>query len=258
LRAVNLFRYQAGLDPLSEDASVSRRARAFSRWLVENDTVSHGPVGSIGQSSVVLGTWSAGATDAWAVEAWATGPFHAVYLMDSRLQTVGFGSARKPDDAPCGPSGCTRMAATMEIFSGRTGESTARPVVWPRDGAVVSYNSHMLGERPDPRAHCPGARGAPIIALFPPSATESSAKIRQARLTDASGAVLPTCSFDADTYRNPDGAHRDLGRGILTSGNAVVLMPVDELDDGGRYCYRIRTDQGSVDGCFSVDTDLVP
>lgn len=258
LRALNLFRYQAGLDPVGEDASVSRRAGAFSTWLVDNDTVSHGPVGSIGQRSVVVGTSLAGATDAWAVEGWATGPFHAVYLMDSRLETVGFGSAREPDEAPCGSSGCVRMAATMDIFSGRTGESTARPVVWPSDGAVVSYDSHMVGERPDPRAHCPGALGAPIIALFPPSASESSAKIRHASLTNASGAILPTCSFDAGTYRNPDGAHRDLGRGILASGNAVVLMPVDRLDDGGQYCYRIRTDQGSVDGCFDVDTGLVP
>lgn len=258
LRALNLFRYQAGLDPIAEDASVSRRARAFSEWVVEKGAVSHGPEGSIGRNSVVLGTGAAGATDAWAVEAWATGPFHAVYLLDSRLETVGFGSARKPDDAPCGPSGCTRMAATMEVFSGRSGERTARPVVWPRDGAVVAYDSHMVGESPDPQTHCPGALGAPIIALFPKSNDEPSVAIRQARLTDMAGAAMPTCSFDAGTYRNPDGTLEEFGQGILESGNAVVVMPVGRLDDGGRYCYRIRTDRGSVNGCFDVDTGLAP
>jgi hypothetical protein len=150
------------------------------------------------------------------------------------------------------------MAATMEVISGRSAEPTARPVVWPRDGAVVSYDSHMVGESPDPRTHCPGALGAPIIALFPKSDDEPPVAIRQARLVDTAGAAVPTCSFDAGTYRNPDDAVRGSGRGILEWGNAVVVMPVERLDDGGRYCYRIRTDHGGVDGCFGVDTDPVP
>ncbi|MGI9622394.1 MAG: hypothetical protein ACR2PK_06115, partial [Acidimicrobiales bacterium] len=67
------------------------------------------------------------------------------------------------------------------------------------------------------------------------------------------GQPIQHCVFDGSNYSNPDGSARSLGRSILNSANAVVLMPRQALDPGEEYCFTARSKGVTVGACFIVD-----
>ena len=253
LDRVNLYRSQAGLDPVSERADLSSDAVAHSRWMVLNGTVAHSETpGTPGYSNAgnasggrsnVYGTTLASARDVSAVDGWVTGPFHAVGFLTPSLIEVGYGSYRDPG------ASYIRMAASLDIYgAAREWNKTAgQPYTWPGDGSVVPVRSH-INEWPSPTTHCPGHRGLPVIAFF-----ETSVNVTNHTFTTGDQQPVDHCVFDGTDYKNPDGNARNLGRSILGGANAVVLMPDEPLLPGEQYCFSVTSRGVTTDACFTVD-----
>ena len=253
LDRVNLYRTQAGLDPVSERADLSADAVAHSRWMVLNGSVAHSETpGTPGYSSAgnasggrsnVYGTTLASARDLSAVDGWVTGPFHAVGFLTPSLIEVGYGSYRDSD------ASYIRMAATLDIYGAARewNKSAGQPYTWPGDGSVVPVRSH-INEWPSPTTHCPGHRGLPVIAFF-----EESVDVTNHSFTTHDQQPVDHCVFDGTDYQNPDGNARSLGRSILDGANAVVVMPDQPLQPGEQYCFSVTSRGVTADACFTVD-----
>ena len=252
LDRVNLYRSQAGLDPVRERDDLSTDARSHSRYLVINGRVSHDQDLSLpgasqaghdsGMRSNVYGTTASDVSDVTAVDGWVTGPFHAVGFLTPSLREVGYGAWRDAD------ADVIRMAATLDIYGGERDWSRTidRAYAWPGDGSVVPVNRHIT-EWPSPRDHCRDHDGLPVLAFF-----ERAPSVSDATFTH-DGDELPFCVFDGSDFRSDDSAAQQTGRAILSSTNTVVLMAEEALTPGERYCFSVRSRGESVRSCFRVD-----
>lgn len=252
LDRVNLYRTQAGLDPVSERASLSSDAERHSKYMVRNGAVTHSESpGSPGYSSEgnasggrsnVYGTTLASTSDLSAVDGWVTGPFHAVGFLTPSLVEVGYGAHRDPG------ADYIRMAASLDIYGAprQWGNAVEGPYTWPGNGSVVPVRNH-INEWPSPTTHCPGHNGLPVLAFF-----EKDVNV-QAHSFTHNGEPLPYCVFDGTDYSNPDSSARNLGRSILAGANAVVIMPETGLWPGEEYCFTVRSSGVTQDSCFTVD-----
>lgn len=87
----------------------------------------------------------------WAINFWFSAPFHALPLLDPRLETIGYGDFVQD-------AGTYKMAAVTDVRSG-TGELSSSinyPVFFPGDGAKTWITRLSMHEWPDPYANCPG------------------------------------------------------------------------------------------------------
>lgn len=252
LDRVNLYRSQAGLDPVRERDDLSADALSHSRYLVINGVVAHDQDLSLpgssqaghdaGMRSNVYGTTASSVADVTAVDGWVTGPFHAVGFLTPSLREVGYGAWRDPD------ARLIRMAATLDIYGGERDWSRTvdKAYAWPGNGSVVPVNRHIT-EWPSPRSHCPGHDGLPVLAFFEQAPSVSSATFTRG------DEELEFCVFDGSDYRSDDSAAQQTGRAILSSTNTVVVMGKEPLTPGGRYCFSVRSRGESVQSCFRVD-----
>lgn len=252
LDRVNLYRSQAGLDPVRERDDLSADAQSHSRYLVINGVVAHHQDLSLpgssqsghdsGMHSNVYGTTASNVDDITAVDGWVTGPFHAVGFLTPSLREVGYGAWRDAD------AGRIRMAATLDIYQGERDWSRTidKAYAWPGNGSVVPVNRHIT-EWPSPRSHCPGHNGLPVLAFF-----EQTPSVSQATFTRG-GEDLEFCVFDGSNYRSDDSTAQQTGRDILSGTNSVVVMGKEALTPGGRYCFSVRSRGESVRSCFLVD-----
>jgi hypothetical protein len=174
------------------------------------------------------------------IELWMTGPFHAIGLLRSNLQRVGFGLCAS-QTTPTWHSG-----ATLDVLRG-LGPKTpnAAPVLFPGNGTTSSL-SKFIAESPDPLPYCgwSGTAGLPVIALMPEPVTGSVS----ATITGPSG-PLPTCAL---SQHNTDGT----AAGILAGDNAVVAIPKAPLAPGV-YNVSIVTGARTVTWSFTVDPAAV-
>jgi uncharacterized protein YkwD len=162
------------------------------------------------------------------VELWMAAPFHAVAIVDPRLQKSAFGVAFSGDTAWCG--------ATLDVFRGRTGTGPTSPVFFPRNGTTTPLLQFGGNEFPDPFASCPGfsAPTGPVVLLqltANPGTTSAS-------LLD-NGSPVTSCSFDENTYAT------QLGRDILAARHAIVVLPRSPLMSGHTYTVQISTTSAS-------------
>lgn len=266
LEEVNLLRALAGLPPVAEVAEWSAGARDHARWMVLNDTISHDPppgtdgwtpAGAAAAARANLTVSSHPWTDVEAVDTLMSVPFHGIAVIDPLLTRSGFGSFHDPS-AP----GLYRWAAALDVLSDLEAPSprpaVEHPVTWPTEGSTLHLTTYLGPEVPDPLAHCPGyvdPVGVPLYALFGPGAgTTSSVSLTRA----PDGAPVEVCWFDDATYQNPDGGHRDLGRAVLASRQAVVALPRHPLAVGERYRFEVVRGGVVAASTFDVGTEGVP
>jgi len=204
--------------------------------MVKNDVITHAedpanpwytPEGdACGRNANIMVSSSATASDAYAIDVWMQAPFHAVGMLDPRLLRVGYGAYREAD-------GGWQMGAALDVLRGWEGipEGIAFPIRWPGEGTTTFLRAFEVGEYPDPLAHCgySAPAGLPILMLFGTGSFTPSITAHQL-LRD--GTPVAHCVFDETTYTHPDSAQRSLGRAILNSRDAVVILPRDPLGPG--------------------------
>lgn len=290
---LNLHRATAGLPAVADDAALATAAELHSEWMLANDVLLHaecvddacsapvtvnGPGGTVpAVGSTVAGhraakqsnLFVAGSADFTArhvLEAWLTGPFHAVSLLSPRLVEVGYGTAEEPS-APTG----LRYAAALDVLGGTTATTPASsyPIAYPADGAIVSTTSYTGNEAPDPLTPCGGLTaptGAPILVQLgdhrvDPSTAPALGTVTFGRLDAVDPAIvtpLPFCAYDGTSgpkgYTNPDLTQRAIGRAILGGAGAIVVIPAAPLEVGERYRAVVTAGTTTVRTTFTVGT----
>ncbi|MCC5951734.1 MAG: S-layer homology domain-containing protein [Acidimicrobiia bacterium] len=279
---VNLYRAQTGLAPVVEDPALSAGAGLHAQWMLANQFASHPqckeaaptpttctPVDNPFTGLPTLGSTYEGhraGTESniqlWGptipaprtvLERWMAGPFHAVGVIDPRLQTTGYGQS-------INLSLPLTHAAGLNILTGRAGApppATVFPLVWPGDGSASAVRV-MPTEYPNPMTHCGWdfPAGAPVIVQYETPTPLASATIWQVN-GDGSEEEIEACGFDgtegANGYSSPDSDEQSLGRLVLRVRNAVVLQPRHPLEVGATFRYEIKgVGEPLIEGTFSV------
>jgi hypothetical protein len=265
LSYLNGIRSLGNIPPLGENSTWSDACVLHSRYMVKNDEMAHSedpsnpwytPAGdaAAGNSNLMMST-NVSKPDLQAIDMWLTGPFHGLGLLDPELGSTGFGSYREND-------GAFQMGACVDVLRGlgSTSASVAYPIRWPENGRSLPYLAYTGGEMPNPLSGCPGysvPSGPPIYLLLgrgevTPNVTAHS--------FSANGQALAHCVYDETSY---SGDYPDLGRSVLNSRDAVVLIPRQPLTAGVTYTVSITangrthswrfTAGGTVPGALAAD-----
>ncbi len=117
------------------------------------------------------------------------------------------------------------------------------PVLFPGNGSGVPLSRYGGSEYPNPLTSCPGYRepaGLPIYIL-----RGKPTELSEASVIDDQGVSQQLCVLSASTYRNAqDSTAQQLGRSVLDSYGAVVLIPRSPLQYGHGYNVSARTTDG--------------
>jgi hypothetical protein len=117
------------------------------------------------------------------------------------------------------------------------------PIVFPGNGSGVPLSRYGGSEYPNPLTSCPGFRepaGLPIYIM-----RGKPTELSDATVVDDQGVSQQLCILSASTYRNAqDGEAQHLGRSVLDSYGAVVLIPRSPLQYGHGYNVSARTTDG--------------
>jgi hypothetical protein len=246
LTTVNYYRAMANQPPVVENPASSAGSYNHSCYMLLNG-ISHdeqpnrpgySPEGDAAGNNGNVAVSSVYGTSARShIELWMTGPFHAVGMLRSGLQSVGFGKCDSQSTAPW------RSGATLDILSGLANVPTpSDPIVWPADGMSTSL-SRFIVESPDPRPFCgySSGGGLPVIAMMPEAVSWA-----QASIVGPSG-PLETCALSG---ANTSG----VARSILNGDNAVIAMPRNPLEPGA-HTVTVTTNARTVSWTFKVDPD---
>lgn len=253
---VNAYRTMASLPAVTENATWSHGDELHAKYMVKNDVMAHTENPSnpwytdeglaAAQSSNLFASSSDSATDEQAIDGWMQAPFHAVGVLDPELLQVGYGAYREAD-------GGYQTGAGLDVIRG-LGDLPASitfPIPWPGDGTTVGLTQHW-GETPDPLTSCPGysaPSGLPIILQIGPG--NLTPDVTAHTFTQGSTS-LDHCIFDETDYANSDSSQQSLGRSILNSRDAIVLIPRDPLTPGATYSASITVNGETHTWSFTV------
>ena len=258
LEYVNFYRDTACLPHVAEDPAMSDGDQKHARYIVKNDILQHDedpanpwytPEGrTAAQQSNLAASTSASASDEWAFDTWMQAPFHAVGLLDPKLERVGYGSYHESD-------GGLQTGVGVNVIAGRNYAATsAYPVIWPAQGMTVPIRLHW-GESPSPLTSCPGYQspsGLPVIVQF--GAGDVTPVVNASSFSNQ-GASLEHCVFTEETYTHPDSAQQSLGRSILNSRDAVVLIPRQPLLAGQTYTPSLTVNGETYTWSFTISVN---
>ena len=234
LTAVNAYRAASGVGPITNDpvlqAGVDRHVQylAATASLVHDEDPSHSlytAEGALAAKQSLLGGWQgADRSDREIIEDWMAAPFHAVHLLEPRLQRSAYTSTHRP-------GGELTVAGVINIVGG-IGKKVAvkEPILFPGRGSTVPMTS-FLSEVPNPLTACPGyvaPAGLPVLATFPTAPSAAIATFSQG------GKALEACVIDRG-YLNPDAGAQATGRQLLTQKNLVMIIPRSPLTAGANY-----------------------
>jgi len=257
LANINAMRSLSNLNPVTYNTSWDKGAGGHAKYMVKNNLLTHTESSSnpwytaegfsSGQSSLVLGSTSAGLSDTKAIEKWMSGPFHTLSIIDPRLTRVSYGVYREAVSWGNMATGAVLDVRGIDYFAAAT-----YPVFYPANGKTTLMSTYYGGSVPDPLAPCAGftaPSGAPIIVQFgsgstPVNLTTSSFK---------QGTVdLPYCIYTETTYNNAISKDQANGRSILGMHDAVVIMPKNVLTAGQTYNVSMTVNGVTLNWLFTI------
>jgi hypothetical protein len=232
LARLNYWRATARQPSVTENPIWSNGDYLHALWMVKNNTIQHGETpgtpyytteGDLaGQNSNIAVQSSTSVTDSQFVDWWMGAPFHAMGMMDPRLQQSGFGSYREVKSG-------WEAAAALDVIRGNSFASGPfpNPVFWPGNGMTVPLRTYSGNEFPDPLQACPGysaPTGLPVfielggnIATSAPSAGSSFT---------GNGTPLQHCVIDStNSTLSP----------YLKDRGGVIVIPLQPLQPGVAY-----------------------
>jgi hypothetical protein len=257
LDRLNFYRGTAALPPVTEEPSLSAPVSLHARYMVMHDVIIHSEkrrhraataeAAAAAAVSNLAASFRADEPDAWAVDTWMQGPFHALGILDPALRQVGFGIHRERN-------GRIQTAAGLDVIHGRATSAPSSfiyPVVWPADGTTVPL-AEGIEEYPNPLSSCRGFKtptGLPLIVQV--GSGEGVPQVTGTAIFDGERS-LAHCTFDETTYRNRNNAQQRLGRSILSARDAIVLIPRDPFTRGRSYRATIDVDGRHIAWTFII------
>jgi len=253
---LNDRRARANLPPVSNNPVWTEGCELHSRYMVKNDYIGHSedPANqwyseagdeAAGKSNVAVHS-NINNPDGDFIDAWMEGPFHAIGIIDPRLSQAAYGVYREQ-------TGRYHSAATLDVLRGQgtIPETVSYPIKFPSDGQVMPIRAFTGYETPDPLTSCPGytaPTGPPLMIQFEQDPSVSSYSVSK------DGTTLEACHFDETNYTNGNASMEKLGRQVLGSRNAVVIMPKEPLTDG-TYTVSVTTNGETHTWSFLVGDD---
>jgi hypothetical protein len=235
LSRLNYWRSTAGLSPLGENAVWSSGDRLHSAYMVKNNLIAHDetPVtpyytvagDAAGNSGNIEVNSSLSFTDERAIDFWMQAPFHAMGMMDPRLQQTGFGAYRQNTSGPW------RAGFTLDVIRGNSFTGGSYPVYWPGNGKTVPPRSYGGGEFPDPLQACPGysvPTGLPVFLQVGGNVATTAGAVHS---FTGNGAPLAHCVIDS--HSPGVGAN-------LTYRGGVIVIPQQPLQPGVVYVVSLK------------------
>ena len=243
LSRVNLHRQLAGLPPVTENPAWSDGCQKHARYMVKNNFIGHTEdtsnpwytsegLAAAQSSNLIVGSGQYADEDA--IDGWMDTPFHGVGIIDPRLLQVGFGSYNESTTG-------FQTAACLDILRGQgtLPNGISFPIKYPQPGASALVGSYGGGESPDPLASCSGytaPTGPPVILQLgsgnvTPQVTAHS--------FSQGGTPLAHCVFDETSYTNSNIVNQTLGRQVLGTRDAIILLPRSPLSPGVTYTASI-------------------
>jgi uncharacterized protein YkwD len=254
---LNTYRTMAGLPALTEDAAMTAGDKVHAKYIVQTGTIVHAEDkaskyytaagDTAGQASNVAGGTALYASND-VIDSWMAAPFHAVGLLDPRLQKIGFGEYY---DATAKP---LRYGAALDVVHGRVSVAAAKatyPVMFPGDKQIVPLHVGVT-ELPSPLTACKNYSapfGLPIVLQLGSGTTIP--KVTGSTL-QANGRNVDVCTFDETTYVNPVSSSQVEVRSVLNTRNAIVLVPRDPLIPGTTYRVTVQATGKTYTWTFAV------
>jgi hypothetical protein len=207
------------------------------------------------RSSDLMVSSSANDTDQTAIDLWLGGPFHGIGILDPKLKQTGFNSYRET-------GGSVAMGACLDVIRGLGSlpDSVSYPIYWPGGNVVMPYTRFDGHEWPDPVTSCPGyvaPTGAAIYLQI--GSGRATPQVTSHWLKKGDGTSLESCVFDETSYTNPDDYSQQIGRLILDSRDAIVLMPRQPLQL--RTWYTVSITSNGIPytwSFFTADNEIMP
>jgi len=266
LTRANTYRALAGVAALTGNATWSKGDRFHARYEVKNSTPAHTEIGhdedpnnawctdagrAAAQASNVMVSFSTTTTDSQAIDMWMQGPFHAVGVIDPALHKTGYGSFR------LNAAGFqVEMAAALDVIRG-LGSVPANvhfPIKYPSGTKALPIRSAPTGEYPDPLSSCSGysaPSGPPIILQV--GSGNATISLNNPHSLKLNGVVQASCVYNERTYNNAgDAFGQQLGRDVLASRDAIVLIPKSPLKAGKTYSVAITNNGHTYSWTFKV------
>ena len=257
---LNYFRGLAGLPDLIENVDYSFGDSNHSRYMANTSRLTHFEREDVewfssegdqaARKSNLAASQVASSPDQWAVEYWVSAPFHLIPIIDPTLNEVGFGVYRSAGNT-------YNMTAVLDVLRGvhRSSEPVNYPILFPRDGGETWVIRHSLFEYPNPKTSCPGYPnypdpvGAPIVVQI--GSGDQTPRV-SAHSISVDGVELPHCIFDETNYVNPDETQQRVGRLILDSRDAIVLMPRNPFVPNTQYDVRLVVNGQVIEWSFTA------
>ncbi len=258
LSYLNRFREMANLPLLKDQEAYTVGSQLHSRYMVGNDEpIAHREEeekpyydeagDQAARNGNLFATSQLEANYMWSINFWISAPFHLLGILDPRLEVVGYGTYEEE-------VGDTHVASVLDIKSHPrgTGEGVEYPIMFPGDGSETWVVRHSLYEWPYPFDGCAGygpPTGPPIVLLLGDgSGTPNVTSHRFAKGDQA----LESCLFDETSYRNNDSYAEGVGRTILKTRDAVVIMPRKPLGIDETYTVQVTADGETYTWSFST------
>jgi hypothetical protein len=270
LNELNRLRKTGGLDPVTENPTLSRDCNAHAEYLVEQ-----GPPGvdqfqaykaAIGLAahhedpasphySAAGAECAAGGKDTPGMSqsndvAWGRdpindldglfydAPFHRLSLLAPWATTAGYGTY---GESP-------RRVGTLAL-QGEGGIGSPL-ILFPTDGSMVPVGQVHSFEAPDPLSSCPGYHlpiGLPITIQL---GSGYRGRMVSYSLNGPAGPV-ETCGFDWLTYQNSNASTQEHARQLLRAFGAIILIPRRPLANG-LYHVSVATGRQTFKWSFEV------
>jgi uncharacterized protein YkwD len=226
---IDYFRSLAGLGAVTPDAGWQAQEAVHVRYLADNSQACEADVhdelttatptcpanphataaGKVAANNSNVTRVNAPVADETAVQNWFVSAFHALTLLEPRLQRTGYAAYYTPNPRGAGPDPY-QFTAAVDVYRGRSGSYDGRMIAFPATGAVTPLLSYRVGtETPEPfldslptaPCHSWGQRvtvSAPMIVQWPVgTALPSGAAV----VTDQTAkAPLATCALTAAQY----------------------------------------------------------
>ena len=258
LAYINRFRQIANLPMLKENFDYTTGSTWHSSYMVLNDApIAHSEdpnnqyfaeIGDIAaRKGNIFATTDNDARFNWAINFWFSAPFHALPLLDPRLEFVGYGDFVQA-------TGTYQMAAVADVRSGieELPSSISYPIFFPGDGSQTWITRHSMLEWPEPLGNCPGYEkptGPPILLQL---GTGDLTPHVNAVFFVTGDDLLPVCAYSETSYVNSNSFAQETGRAILDARDAVVIIPQDQLIVGRTYEVTVVVNEVSYVWSFDV------
>jgi hypothetical protein len=284
LTQINQYRTMAGLESVQEDPAISAGDTNHARYLVKRfevegpeqvdiysenrSTAWSTPSGATAASlsDIALRTGAEQPTDPEAqirqvIDEWMTDPFQRLPILDPDLHKVGLGIYREKGftsivvqvRTPPGPEGAPVGNVEDYRLAKRPAENSSKyPIMFPPAGSDIGLVAFEGGGWPDLFSSCPGLGlpvGLPITLELGPSAPDQN--ILRHSIT-SNQKPLEHCIFIPGTYAGRNDGQTSIGRQVLTTFGAVVLIPRVPLRAGNAYSVSVSTDRKEYRWSFSV------